>query len=57
MNEINVLLEPVHALLIQIGAFMPRLAIAVGVLSPAGSSPRPFVTASSRRCARSTSTS
>lgn len=32
MNEINVLLEPVHALLNQIGAFMPRLMIALGVL-------------------------
>ena len=32
MNDINVLLEPVHALLNQIGAFMPRLLIALGVL-------------------------
>jgi len=32
MNDINVLLEPVDALLIQIGAFMPRLAISLGVL-------------------------
>ena len=32
MNNIDVLLEPVHALLNQIGAFMPRLAIALGVL-------------------------
>ena len=32
MNEINVLLEPVRALLNQIGAFMPRLMIALGVL-------------------------
>ena len=32
MNDINVLLEPVHALLNQIGAFMPRLMIALGVL-------------------------
>ncbi len=32
MNDINVLLEPVHALLAQIGAFMPRLVIALGVL-------------------------
>ncbi len=32
MNNIDVLLEPVHALLNQIGAFMPRLAIAFGVL-------------------------
>ena len=32
MNEINVLLEPVHALLRQIGAFMPRLFVAVGML-------------------------
>lgn len=32
MNDINVLLEPVHALLTQIGAFMPRLLIALGVL-------------------------
>lgn len=32
MNDINVLLEPVHALLAQIGAFMPRLLIALGVL-------------------------
>lgn len=33
MNNINVLLEPVRALLNQIGAFMPRLAIALGVLA------------------------
>lgn len=32
MNNIDVLLEPVRALLNQIGAFMPRLAIALGVL-------------------------
>lgn len=32
MNDINVLLEPVHALLTQVGAFMPRLLIALGVL-------------------------
>ena len=32
MNDINVLLEPVHALLAQIGAFMPRLVIALGVV-------------------------
>ena len=32
MNEINVLLEPVHAFLNQVGSYMPRLAIAVGVL-------------------------
>lgn len=32
MDEINVLLEPVHALLNQIGAFMPRLIIALGVI-------------------------
>ncbi|MEO6422573.1 MAG: hypothetical protein ABIR84_07835 [Candidatus Nitrotoga sp.] len=32
MNNIDVLLEPVRALLYQIGAFMPRLAIALGVL-------------------------
>lgn len=32
MNNIDILLEPVHALLNQIGAFMPRLAIAFGVL-------------------------
>ena len=32
MENIDVLLEPVHALLNQIGAFMPRLVIALGVL-------------------------
>jgi flagellar biosynthesis protein FliQ len=32
MNDINVLLEPGHALLAQIGAFMPRLVIALGVV-------------------------
>ncbi|MBK8120941.1 MAG: hypothetical protein IPK39_18545 [Sulfuritalea sp.] len=32
MNDINVLLEPVHALLGQVGAFMPRLLIALGVV-------------------------
>lgn len=32
MNDINVLLEPLHALLTQVGAFMPRLLIALGVL-------------------------
>ena len=32
MQNIDVLLEPVRALLQQIGAFMPRLLIAVGVL-------------------------
>ncbi|TRZ94686.1 MAG: hypothetical protein D4R84_08170 [Rhodocyclaceae bacterium] len=32
MKDIDVLLEPVHALLNQIGAFMPRLVIALGVL-------------------------
>ena len=32
MENINVMLEPVHAFLNQIGAFMPRLAIALGVL-------------------------
>lgn len=32
MNNFDVLLEPVRALLYQIGAFMPRLAIALGVL-------------------------
>jgi len=32
MNDVNVLLEPVHALLNQIGAFMPRLMIALSVL-------------------------
>lgn len=32
MNDINVLLEPVRALLSQIGAFTPRLLIALGVI-------------------------
>lgn len=32
MDNISVLLEPVHAFLNQIGAFMPRLMIALGVL-------------------------
>lgn len=32
MDDINVLLEPLHALLTQVGAFMPRLLIALGVL-------------------------
>lgn len=32
MQNIDVLLEPVRALLIQIGAFMPRLALAAAVL-------------------------
>ena len=32
MNDINVLLEPFHALLGQVGAFMPRLLIALGVV-------------------------
>ena len=32
MQNIDVLLEPVRALLIQIGAFMPRLALAIAVL-------------------------
>jgi len=32
MQELNVLLEPVRALLQQIGAFLPRLLVAVGVL-------------------------
>lgn len=32
MDNIDVLLEPVHVFLNQIGAFMPRLAIALGVL-------------------------
>lgn len=32
MNDINVLLEPAHALLGQVGAFMPRLLIALGVV-------------------------
>ncbi len=32
MQNIDVMLEPVRALLQQVGAFMPRLALAVGVL-------------------------
>ncbi|TRZ54787.1 MAG: hypothetical protein D4S02_18805 [Rhodocyclaceae bacterium] len=32
MKDIDVLLEPIHGFLLQIGAFMPRLAIALGVL-------------------------
>ena len=32
MEKIDVLLEPVRALLIQVGAFLPRLAIALVVL-------------------------
>jgi flagellar biosynthesis protein FliQ len=32
MQDINVLLEPVRGFLQQIGAFMPRLAMAIGVL-------------------------
>ena len=32
MQDLNVLLEPVRALLVQIGAFLPRLLVAVGVL-------------------------
>lgn len=32
MNDINVLLEPVHAFLNQVGSYMPRLAIALGVV-------------------------
>lgn len=32
MNNIDVLMEPVKAFLNQVGAFMPRLAIALGVL-------------------------
>ncbi len=32
MKDIDVMLEPIHGLLLQIGAFMPRLAIALGVL-------------------------
>ena len=32
MDDIKLLLEPLHALLTQVGAFMPRLLIALGVL-------------------------
>jgi hypothetical protein len=32
MQNIDVMLEPVRGFLLQIGAFMPRLAIALGVL-------------------------
>jgi hypothetical protein len=32
MQELNMMLEPVRALLLQIGAFLPRLLVAVGVL-------------------------
>ncbi len=32
MQDLNVMLEPVRALLVQIGAFLPRLLVAVGVL-------------------------
>ena len=32
MQNIDVVLDPVRALLLQIGAFLPRLAIALGVL-------------------------
>lgn len=32
MQEINVLLDPVRGLLVQIGAFMPRLAVALAAL-------------------------
>ena len=32
MQNIDVVLDPVRALLLQIGAFLPRLAVAIGVL-------------------------
>ncbi|MCY7315877.1 MAG: hypothetical protein LH480_09715 [Rubrivivax sp.] len=32
MNELNVLLEPVRGLLQQLGAFLPRLAVGLGIL-------------------------
>ncbi|HEY2977435.1 MAG TPA: hypothetical protein VGJ35_05660, partial [Burkholderiaceae bacterium] len=32
MQDLNVMLEPVRALLLQIGAFLPRLLVAMGVL-------------------------
>ena len=57
MQNIDVMLEPLRGFLQQIGAFLPRLAIAIGILL-VGWLHRQGVPAfaSSRRCARSTST-
>jgi len=40
MQQLDMLLEPVHGFLLQLGAFMPRLAIALACSSSAGCSPR-----------------
>ena len=57
MESFDIHLEPVRAILFQIGAFLPRLLIAVrGRHRRLAARQGGALRASSRRCARSTST-